>query len=115
MTIEEAIRILDPETTKDEITKIRKANGSLNGYAMYQKLIDEIEEACNLSCKIMREYLNENSSILFRLHSEKDKMEQLSEQYMIEYPQAYPIVRWYVAGLKYAINIINKSMEGKSN
>lgn len=115
MTIEEAIRLLDPETTEDEIKKIRKANGSLDEYAVYQKSIEKLDEACNLACKIMREYLNKNRSILFRLHSEKDEMEQLSEQYMIEYPQAYPIVRGYVAGLKYAIDIINKSMEGKSH
>ena len=77
MTIEEAIRILDPETTKDEITKIRKANGSLDEYAMYQKLIDEIEEACNLACNIMRKC----SAIVEQLEEETEYSYANFEEY----------------------------------
>ena len=54
MSIEEAIRILDPETSADAITEIKYYAGFNE-----EKAIKKVEEACKLACDIMREYLKE--------------------------------------------------------
>ena len=52
MSIEEAIRILDPETSADAITEIKYYAGFKE-----EKAIEKVEDACVLACDIMREYL----------------------------------------------------------
>lgn len=54
MTVEEAIRILDPETSKDAINEIKY-------YAGFNKdrVIDKVDEACIIACNIMKEYLED--------------------------------------------------------
>lgn len=54
MTVEEAIRILDPETTKEAISEI-------SYYAGFNRdgVIDKVNEACVIACNIMKEYLED--------------------------------------------------------
>lgn len=52
MSIEEAIRILDLETSADAITEIKYYAGFNK-----DKAIEKVEEACEVACRIMREYL----------------------------------------------------------
>ena len=54
MSIEEAIRILDPETSADAITEIKYYAGFNE-----EKTIEKVEDACVLACDIMREHLKE--------------------------------------------------------
>ena len=54
MSIEEAIRILDPETSEDAITEIKYYAGFNE-----EKTIEKVEEACVLACDIMRECLED--------------------------------------------------------
>ena len=63
MTIEKAIRLLDPYTTQEEINKIRRDNVSLSEQETYNIVIDEIEEACKLACEIMRDYLERKGDV----------------------------------------------------
>lgn len=56
MSIEEAIRILDPATTRDALDEIEYYAG-FNGA---EARITAVEEACNVACKIMRERIKEN-------------------------------------------------------
>ena len=54
MSIEEAIRILDPETSADAIAEIED-------YASFNrdKTIGKINEACEIACDVMREHLRD--------------------------------------------------------
>ena len=49
MTVEEAIRILDPETTEEAISEI-------SYYAGFNRdrVIDKVDEACIIACNIMK-------------------------------------------------------------
>lgn len=53
MSIEDAIRILDPETTAEEIRKIEHYGGSRGK----ELEIKRVNDACVLACEIMRLYL----------------------------------------------------------
>ena len=56
MTINQAIRILDPETTAEELATI-EYYGGLQGY---EKMVAACEEACRIAAGTMRKYLEEN-------------------------------------------------------
>ena len=53
MTVEEAIRILDPKTSAEAIAEINYYTGFNR-----DKSIEKVEEACVVACGVMREYLN---------------------------------------------------------
>lgn len=55
MTIKQAIRILDPETTAEELATI-KYYGGLHGQ---EKMMAACEEACRMAVQIMRKYMEE--------------------------------------------------------
>ena len=52
MSIEEAIRILDPKTSADAIAEIEYYAGFNKG-----KAIEKVNEACEVAWKIMKEYI----------------------------------------------------------
>jgi len=54
MTIEQAIRILDPATTAEELAAI-DYYGGLHGR---EKMVAACEEACRVAVRIMRQHLN---------------------------------------------------------
>lgn len=54
MTVEEAIRILDPKTTADIIFQMRE-DGLSN-----EEILDRVNEACVLACEIMKKIIKEN-------------------------------------------------------
>lgn len=56
MTINQAIRILDPETSAEALGEI-KYYGGLQGY---EKMMVACEEACRIAVGTMRKYLEEN-------------------------------------------------------
>lgn len=56
MTINQAIRILDPETTAEELATI-KYYGGLHGR---EKMAADCDEACRIAVGTMRKYLEEN-------------------------------------------------------
>ena len=53
VSIEEAIRILDPETSADAIAEIEYYAGFNR-----DKTIEKINEACAIACDVMREHLS---------------------------------------------------------
>ena len=53
ISIDDAIRLLDPETSIDEIIHLEYYVGF-----DYESIIKRIEEACTLACNIMREREN---------------------------------------------------------
>ncbi len=55
MTIEQAIRILDPATTAEELAAI-EYYGGLHGQ---EKMMAACEEACRIAVQIMRKYMEE--------------------------------------------------------
>ncbi len=55
MTIEQAIRILDPATTAEELATIEYYSG-LHGR---EKMVAACDEACRVAVRIMRKYLEE--------------------------------------------------------
>lgn len=56
MTVEYAIKLLDPKTTAEEIRKIEMSvNSEREGH---DKSIKLINEACEIACRIMREYIS---------------------------------------------------------
>ncbi len=59
MTIEQAIRILDPATTAEELAAI-EYYGDLHGR---EKMVAACEEACRVAVGIMRKYQEENKDI----------------------------------------------------
>lgn len=56
MTINQAIRILDPATTADELATI-EYYGGLHGR---EKMVAACDEACRMAVQIMRKYMEEN-------------------------------------------------------
>lgn len=55
MTINQAIRILDPETTAEELATI-EYYGGLHGR---EKMVVACDEACRMAVQIMRKYMEE--------------------------------------------------------
>lgn len=58
MTIDQAIRILDPATSKAEVEKIRASIITDNDEDRYYATIAKVDEACVLACDIMRRCKN---------------------------------------------------------
>lgn len=56
MTINQAIRILDPDTSAEALGEI-KYYGELDGY---EKMMAACEEACRVAVGIMQKYQEEN-------------------------------------------------------
>lgn len=56
MTIDQAIRILDPVTSKAEVEKIRASIITDNDEDRYYATIAKVDEACVVACKIMRKW-----------------------------------------------------------
>lgn len=56
MTIDQAIRILDPATSKAEIEKIRASIITDNDEDRYYVTIAKVDEACEFACEIMRRW-----------------------------------------------------------
>ena len=52
MTIEQAIKILDPETSDQAISEIE----GLHGTDATDYVVSQIKEACRLACKIMKQW-----------------------------------------------------------
>ena len=59
MTINQAIRILDPETTAEELATIEYCGG-LRGRG---KMVAACDEACRIAVGIMRKYQEEHKNI----------------------------------------------------
>ena len=49
MTVEEAIRILDPHTSEAFIEKLRTERGMSQ-----EEIVSEVEKACELACRALR-------------------------------------------------------------
>lgn len=49
MTVEEAIRILDPYTSEEVIEKLRTERGMSQ-----EEIVSEVEKACELACLALR-------------------------------------------------------------
>ena len=77
MSIEEAIHILDPETSADAITEIKYYAGFNK-----EKAIEKVEEACVLACDIMREHL-EDTEIMFSDNDCYDDLKQFPQERLI--------------------------------
>lgn len=75
MSIEEAIRILDPKTSADAIREIEEEVGYDKN-----KIIKEIEKASILACDIMREYLTDME--IFK--NSYEDLEMLSKEQLIK-------------------------------
>lgn len=52
MTVSEAIRLLDPRTSAQAISEIEY----YGGFKGRTKVLEAINEACNLACEIMRKH-----------------------------------------------------------
>lgn len=59
MTIEKAIKILDPNTTASELVEIEYQNGFHGQMAK----ITAVTEACELACDILRKQIKEHGDI----------------------------------------------------
>lgn len=59
MTIEQAIRILDPATTAEALGEI----DYYGGFHGREKAVAACDEACRVAVKIMRKYQEEHSDI----------------------------------------------------
>ena len=70
MSIEEAIRILDPETSAEAITEIEYYAGFNK-----DKSIEKVNEACVVACDIMREHLKDVETMF----SDKGSYEDLKQ------------------------------------
>ena len=77
MSIEEAIHILDPETSADAITEIKYYAGFNE-----EKAIKKVEDACVLACDIMREHL-EDTEIMFSDNDCYDDLKQFPQERLI--------------------------------
>lgn len=101
MTTQEAIRILDPETSADAIAEI-KYNAGFDK----DKVIKKVDEACKLACNIMRKY----SAIVKQLGEEREysyaDFEQYAELHGIDSEDD-----WFYAGLKRAIELVKVGEE----
>lgn len=49
MTVEEAIRILDPYTSEEVIEKLRTER-----WMSQEEIVSEVEKACELACRALR-------------------------------------------------------------
>lgn len=85
MTIDQAIRILDPATSKAEIEKIRASIITNNDEDRYYATIAKVEEACELACDIMRKYKNleELSNVSLELpdYFDKEKIHEMTDMW----------------------------------
>lgn len=70
MSIEEAIRILDPETSADAIAEIEYYAGFNR-----DKPIEKVNEACEVACDVMREHLRDVETMF----SDKECYEDLRQ------------------------------------
>lgn len=77
MSIEEAIRILDPETSAEAISEIEYYAGFNK-----DKTIEKVNEACGVACKIMREHL-EDIETMFNSKDSYNDLKQLSQDRVI--------------------------------
>lgn len=74
MSIEEAIRILDPETSADAIAEIEYYSGFNK-----DKTIEKVNEACEVACGVMRAF--EKLKILYAKVCERcDKLEKENDE-----------------------------------
>lgn len=74
MTIEEAIRILDPETSSEAIAEIKNYTGFNK-----DKTIEKINEACEVACSVMRSF--EKLKVLYAKVCERcDELEKENEK-----------------------------------
>ena len=74
MSIEEAIRILDPETSVDAIAEIKYYSGFNE-----EKAIKKVEDACELACDVMHGHL-EDIEIMFSNSDCYDDLKQFSQE-----------------------------------
>ena len=85
MTIDQAIRILDPATSKAEVEKIRASIITDNDEDRYYATIAKVDEACVVACDIMRKYKNleELSNVLLELpdYFDKEKMHEMTDMW----------------------------------
>lgn len=51
MTVEEAIRVLDPHTSRDAIESLRIERG-----LSQEEIVHEVEKACEIACQALRLY-----------------------------------------------------------
>lgn len=58
MTREEAIRLLDPETTRAALAEIEY----YGGFGGYEARIKAIEEACEMACEALRKEIEDESA-----------------------------------------------------
>lgn len=77
MSIEEAIRILDPQTSADAITEIKYYAGFNE-----ENYIKKVEEACKLACDVMQKHL-EDTEIMFSDINLYDGLNQFSQERLI--------------------------------
>lgn len=77
MSIEEAIRILDPETSEDDIAETKCYAGFSE-----EKYIKKVEEASELACDIMRKHL-EDTEIMFSNNDCYDDLKKFSHERLI--------------------------------
>ena len=52
MTVEQAIRLLDPATASETIAEIEY----YNGFSGREAAVQAVSEACEIACRAMREY-----------------------------------------------------------
>ena len=85
MTIDQAIRILDPATSKAEIEKIRASIITDNDEDRYYATIAKVDEACMVACEIMRKYKNleELNNVLLELpdYFDKEKIHEMTDMW----------------------------------
>lgn len=85
MTIEKAIRLLDPATSKAEIEKIRASIITDNGEDRYYATIAKVDEACMVACDIMRKYKNledlSNVLLEFPDYFDKGKIHEMTDMW----------------------------------
>lgn len=85
MTIDQAIRILDPATSKAEVEKIRASIITDNDEDRYYATIAKVDEACMVACDIMREYKNlqELNNVLLELpdYFDKRKIHEMTDMW----------------------------------
>lgn len=85
MTIEKAIRLLDPATSKAEIEKIRASIITDNDEDRYYATIAKVDEACMVACDIMRKYKNledlSNVLLEFPDYFDKEKIHKMTDMW----------------------------------
>lgn len=71
MTIEQAIRLLDPKTTREEILRI----GFEAGHRGARAGIEAVEEACKIACEAMMVYERAIKDVV-RLSTENSELKE---------------------------------------